>query len=73
MEVDYWLLINVIGATATPMLAQFFEPKEDDAPIDTAGWQLVQPEDIARGILFLLSDQSSQISGINMTIGPGAP
>jgi len=61
------------GATATPMLAQFFAPTEADAPIDTQGWQLVQPDDIARGIIWLLSDQSSQVSGVNLTIGPGAP
>jgi len=61
------------GATATPMLAQFFAPTESDAPIDTQGWQLVQPEDIAKAITWLLSDHASQVSGVNLVVGPGAP
>jgi len=72
---SHGIRVNAIspGATATPMLAQFFAPQEQGAPVDTQGWQLVQPEDIARAAAWLLSEQSTQVSGVNIPVGPGAP
>ncbi|KAI9744900.1 MAG: hypothetical protein M1818_001825 [Claussenomyces sp. TS43310] len=60
------------GATNTPMLSQFFAPEAAGA-IDTQGFGLVQPTDIAQAVVWLLSDESSQISGVNLPVGPGAP
>lgn len=61
------------GATNTPMLAQFFPPEAQGADIDTAGFGIVQPTDIAQAILWLLSSESSQVAGVNLAVGPGAP
>ncbi|KAF2022759.1 chanoclavine-I dehydrogenase [Setomelanomma holmii] len=71
----FGIRINALspGATATPMLAQFFVPSDESAPVDTQGWALVQPEDIAKAAGWLLCDHSIQVSGINMVVGPGAP
>lgn len=67
--------VNAIspGATATPMLVQFFPPEMQGADIDTAGFGIVQPSDIAQAATWLLGDESSQISGVNIPVGPGAP
>jgi len=61
------------GATNTPMLAQFFPPGAPTDAIDTAGFGIVQPTDIAKAIIWLLSDDSSQVAGVNLAVGPGAP
>jgi len=37
------------------------------------GMNLIQPIDIAKAIVYLLSEESSHISGINLPVGSGAP
>ena len=61
------------GATNTPMLAQFFPPEAQGAAIDTGAFGIVQPTDIAQAIIWLLSSESSQVAGVNLAVGPGAP
>jgi len=67
--------VNIIspGATRTPMLAQFFGQDPSSGEMDTSGWDVVEPSDIARAIVYLLSDDSLQIAGVNIPVGPGAP
>jgi hypothetical protein len=59
--------------TATPMLAKFFPAHMQDGNMDTGGFGIVQPSDIAQAICWLLSEESSQISRVNLPVGPGAP
>jgi len=67
--------VNIIspGATRTPMLSQFFGEAPAGAEIDTSGWDVVEPSDIAKAAVWLLSTDSHQISGVNIPVGPGAP
>lgn len=65
---------RVAAATKTPMLMQFFDaPKEGDPPMDTAGFNLVEADDIAQAAIWLLSTDSSQVVGINMAVGDSPP
>jgi len=62
------------GATNTPMLTQFFTaPKEGEPPMDTGAFQIVDASDIARTVVYLLSEESAHIAGVNIPVGPGAP
>jgi len=67
--------VNIIcpGATRTPMLAQFFGDAPEGAEIDTSGWDVVEPRDIAKAAVWLLSTDSHQVSGVTVPVGPGAP
>jgi len=67
--------VNIIspGATRTPMLAQFFGAPPEGVEIDTSGWDVVEPLDIAKAVVWLLSSDSNQIAGVNIPVGPGAP
>jgi len=68
--------VNTVSpsATNTPMLSQFFAtpPTESDLP-DTQGFKLVEADDIAKTIVWLLSEESSQVSGVNLPVGGSAP
>jgi hypothetical protein len=55
------------------MLAKFFPAHMQDGNMDTGGFGIVQPSDIAQAICWLLSEESSQISRVNLPVGPGAP
>jgi len=52
------------------IVAQFFAPQEAGAPIDTG---MVVSAAYRQAIVFLLSEESSQISRVNLPVGPGAP
>jgi len=67
--------VNIIspGATRTPMLSQFFGSDASSGEIDTSGWDVVEPLDIAKAVVWLLSDDSHQVAGVNIPVGPGAP
>lgn len=68
------MLTDAVAATQTPMLMQFFDaPKEGDAPIDTSGFNLIGPDSIAQAVIWLLSEESSQVMGINMAVGDCPP
>jgi len=55
------------------MLPQFFPATAGGEVLDTGGFNLVEPEDIAQAIIWLLSEDSSKVSGINMPVGDCAP
>lgn len=55
------------------MLSQFFASTDSAGEIDTTGWSVVEPSDIAKAVVWLLSDDTIQISGVNIPVGPGAP
>jgi chanoclavine-I dehydrogenase len=65
--------LTIIAATRTPMLPQFFPANAGGEVLDTGGFNLVEPEDIAQAIIWLLSEDSSKVSGINMPVGDCAP
>lgn len=68
------VLILYTAATKTPMLLQFFDaPKDGAAPIDTSGFNLIEPDSIAQAVTWLLGDNSSQVMGINMAVGDTPP
>lgn len=54
------------------MMAQFF-PEGPREGLDLTGMNLIEPSDIARAIVYLLSDESEHISGVNLPVGSGAP
>jgi chanoclavine-I dehydrogenase len=63
----------LIGATMTPMIKQFFGPDVPDEAIQNMGLELLEPVDVARAIVFLLSEESSKITGVNLPVGLGIP
>jgi len=71
----FGIRVNAVSpaATRTPMLPQFFPANVGGEVLDTGGYNLVEPEDIAQAIIWLLSEDSFKISGINMPVGDCAP
>jgi glucose 1-dehydrogenase len=66
--------VNVIhpGWTDTPGERKFFSESELEAGgAKIPGGRLAKPEEIARGILFLASDESEYINGVTLPIGAG--
>lgn len=55
------------------MLPQFFPANVGGEVIDTAGYNLIEPEDIAETVTWLLSEDSSKISGVNLAVGDSPP
>lgn len=57
------------------MLAKFFAnaPKEGLTAEDTKGWNLVEADDIAAAIVWLLSEDSNTIVGTNLPVGSAPP
>jgi len=73
---SFGIRVNTVSpsATNTPMLSQFFaSPPPEGQPMDTAGFQLVEADDIARCIEWLLSENSAQVSGVNVPVGSSPP
>ena len=54
------------------MLSQSFGP-DTAGQMDTQGFGLIQSEDVAKAIIWFLSSESSQVAGVNLPVGPGAP
>lgn len=54
------------------MLSQFFDASAATSG-DTMGFDLVSPEHIAEVITWLLSENSSKVSGANIPVGASAP
>lgn len=55
------------------MLSQFFNGPADMGGGEIEGFPLVDPDDIAKAVVYLLSEDSAKISGINMPVGDSAP
>ncbi len=62
-----------LGATKTGMALSWYS-SEDEAVADMAkrGITLLEPEQVADTIIWLLGDESSGVSGINIPIGASA-
>lgn len=72
---EFGIRVNTVspGATLTPMMAQFFPQGNSIESVGASGMNLIQPEDIARAIVYLLSEESECITGVNLPVGTGAP
>jgi chanoclavine-I dehydrogenase len=58
------------------MMGQFFpgfDTVGDPARLEELGMDLLSPLDIARAVVYLLSDESDKITGVNLAVGMGAP
>ncbi|KAJ4865701.1 enoyl-(Acyl carrier protein) reductase domain-containing protein [Trichoderma breve] len=68
----FGIRVNTVlpGATNSPMLSQFF-PRDAKSIVATLGYDVLEPEDIARTIVYLLSDESKKISGVALPVGSG--
>jgi hypothetical protein len=63
-----------IGSTATPMLKDFTGGNQ--AQLDNwknRGWEVIEPEDVARVVVWLLSEDSRSVFGANINIGAAPP
>ncbi|KAJ5683534.1 short chain dehydrogenase/oxidoreductase CpoX2 [Penicillium macrosclerotiorum] len=71
--------INTVspGATMTPMLAKFVPNARTDEEFQQAwknhGLQVIEAEDVARTIVWLLSEDSRPVYGANINVGAGIP
>jgi chanoclavine-I dehydrogenase len=54
-------------------MSQFFTSDARDSGLIELGMELLQPSDIARAIVFLLTEDSDKITGVNLPVGTGAP
>lgn len=73
LETDF-----VKGNTYTPMTKEFFgemsrEEMEEKLHQWGLGAKMLEPEDVARVIVWLLSEASMGVNGVNLPVGPGAP
>lgn len=66
-------LTHGVGATLTPMMRQFFSDDSRDGSLEGLGMDLLQPLDIAKAIVYLLSEDSAKITGANLPVGLGIP
>lgn len=52
------------------MIKQFFKvPEGEETPTSFKGMKMVQPDDMARVIIYLLSDESDLVSGVCIPVG----
>jgi len=64
------------GPTDTPMMPQFFggmDAAQGAAVTAAMGLSFLSADDIARQIVYLLSEDSEHIAGVNLAVGAGAP
>ncbi|KIW96653.1 uncharacterized protein Z519_02044 [Cladophialophora bantiana CBS 173.52] len=65
---------HTIRSTATPMLREFTGGKE--AQLDdwkSRGWEVIEPDDVARVVVRLLSEDSRSVFAANLNIGAALP
>ncbi|KAF9888590.1 hypothetical protein FE257_008522 [Aspergillus nanangensis] len=71
--------INTVspGATLTPMLGKFVPQAKTEAEMEKAwtsyGLTLITAEDVARTVVWLLSEDSKPVFGANVNVGAGIP
>ncbi|GKZ17306.1 hypothetical protein AbraIFM66951_005951 [Aspergillus brasiliensis] len=65
------------GITDTPLLPQFMPQADTVDEVKEAyrkeGYPIIQPEDVARTIVWLLSDDSRPVYGANINVGAATP
>lgn len=54
-------------------MPQFFPEGNAEAATQNLGMNMLDPSDIARAVVYLLSDESEHIAGVNLPVGSGAP
>jgi len=72
----FGIRVNTVspGPTDTPMMPQFFGSGPEGAAATAAmGMTFLSPDDIARQVVYLLSEDSAHIVGVNLAVGAGAP
>ncbi|KAJ5772523.1 short chain dehydrogenase/oxidoreductase CpoX2 [Penicillium odoratum] len=64
---SFGIRVNTVSpsSTMTPMMRQFFAADIQDQALENLGMELLEPVDIARAMVFLLSEESSKITGVN--------
>ncbi|OQV09724.1 hypothetical protein CLAIMM_13814 [Cladophialophora immunda] len=72
----FGIRVNAVspGSTATPMLREFTGGK--DAQLEdwkSRGWEIIEPDDVARVVVWLLSEDSRSVFGANLNIGAAPP
>ncbi|KAL3474485.1 hypothetical protein BJX99DRAFT_248258 [Aspergillus californicus] len=72
---EFGIRVNTVspGATLTPMMSQFFADEVRDESLNGLGMDLLQPPDIARAMVYLLTEDSARITGANLPVGLGIP
>ncbi|KAH8432026.1 chanoclavine-I dehydrogenase easD [Aspergillus melleus] len=65
------------GATVTPMLGKFIPQAKTEEQLKESwkkwGLELIGPDDVARTIVWLLSEDSRPVYGANINVGAGLP
>lgn len=69
---------NLQGNTYTAMTKEFFghmSKEETEQQLQKLGvnTKMLEPEDVARVIVWLLSEASMDVNGVNLPVGEGAP
>jgi chanoclavine-I dehydrogenase len=63
-----------LGVTNTPMLDKFFDVSDEvKQGYLKSGWSSMRPEDVARVIAWLLSEDSKCVFGANINVGAAVP
>jgi hypothetical protein len=63
-----------IGSTSTPMLKDFTGGNLGQLnDWKSRGWEVIEPEDVARVVVWLLSEDSRSVFGANINIGAAPP
>lgn len=55
------------------MMPQFFPEGNAEAATQALGMNMLDPMDIARAVVYLLSEESEHVVGVNLAVGSGAP
>jgi chanoclavine-I dehydrogenase len=68
----------VKGNTYTPMTKEFLGELSKEETEETLhkwgfGTKMLDPEDVARAVIWLVSDASMDINGVNLPVGCGVP
>lgn len=65
------------GITRTPMLPQFMPNAKTQEEVQESyrndGYTIIEPEDVARSIVWLLSEDSRPVFGTNLNVGACIP
>ncbi|EXJ63659.1 uncharacterized protein A1O5_11420 [Cladophialophora psammophila CBS 110553] len=72
----FGIWVNAVspGSTATPVLREFTGGKEPQLnDWKSRGWKIIEPDDVARVVVWLLSEDSRSVFGANLNIGAALP
>lgn len=70
-------ILMVIGITKTPLLPQFAPNLKTVGEVEESykkeGYAIIEPEDVARTLVWLLSEDSRSVYGTNINVGACLP